>query len=167
MAQVTVARGAALAAARSTEFTDEELVAHASEPAAVPAPPRKISYTGAITALAAGAIAFVSSVSVAVGIQLAPETGAASAKHVVHTPTPQIAEAVASAVAPPAEVGSPAPKSQEPTGEPAQQAGVPGEQEGTPAEQQPDPNARQPYLTRVLEHIRGDATDSAPDAPTP
>ena len=32
MAQVTVARGAALAAARSTEFTDEELIAHTSEP---------------------------------------------------------------------------------------------------------------------------------------
>ena len=28
MAQVTIARGAALAAARSTEFTDDQLVAH-------------------------------------------------------------------------------------------------------------------------------------------
>ena len=171
MAQVTVARGAALAAARSTEFTDDELVAPASEPAAVPAPPRKLSYAGAMTALAAGAITFVSSLSVAVGIQLAPETGAAPANHVVHAPTPQIAEAVAPAVAPPAEVAPPAPKSTAPAGEPARELGAPGEQQGAPAEQQPDPNARQPYLTRVLEHIRGDAGDSAGDpaasAPTP
>jgi len=171
MAQVTVARGAALAAARSTEFTDDELVAPAGEPAAVPAPPRKLSYAGAMTALAAGAITFVSSLSVAVGIQLAPETGAAPANHVVHAPTPQIAEAVAPAVAPPAEVAPPAPKSTAPAGEPARELGAPGEQQGAPAEQQPDPNARQPYLTRVLEHIRGDAGDSAGDpaasAPTP
>jgi hypothetical protein len=56
MAQVTVARGAALAAARSTEFTDEQLVAHTSEPAAAPARPRQLSYAGAVTALAAGAV---------------------------------------------------------------------------------------------------------------
>jgi len=89
----------------------------------------------------------------------------------VHAPTPQIAEAVAPAVAPPAEVAPPAPKSTAPAGEPARELGAPGEQQGAPAEQQPDPNARQPYLTRVLEHIRGDAGDSAGDpaasAPTP
>src|SRR5262249_29461625 len=43
MAQVTVARGAALAAARSTEFTDEQLVAHTGEPAAALARPRHLS----------------------------------------------------------------------------------------------------------------------------
>ncbi len=37
MAQATIARGAALAAARSTEFTDEQLVAHVSQPAAAAA----------------------------------------------------------------------------------------------------------------------------------
>ncbi len=166
MAQVTVARGAALAAARSTEFTDEELVAHTSEPAAEPVAPRKLPYTGAMTALAAGVITFVASLSAAVGIQLAPVSEPAPTKHVVHAPAPEIAEAVAPAVAPPAVGAPPAPPSKAPAGERAQEAGVPGEREGAPAEQQPDPNARQPYLTRVLEHIPGDTGESAGDAAT-
>jgi hypothetical protein len=168
MAQVTIARGAALAAARSTEFTDEQLVAHTSGLAAVPAGPRRGPYTGALTALAGGTLTFISSLSLAVGIQLAPDTESAPAKHVVHAP-PQVAEASAPAVAPPAEAPPPAPKTKAsvgepvpPVGEPAPPAGVPGAQEGAPAEQQPDPNARQPYLTRVLDHIPGDAGDSAP-----
>src|SRR6202012_4341387 len=78
MAQVTVARGAALCAARSTEFTDEQLVAHTSEPVSAPVRQRQLSYAGAVTALAAGAITFVGSVSLAVGIQLGP-AGAAAA----------------------------------------------------------------------------------------
>jgi hypothetical protein len=159
MAQVTIARGAALAAAASTDFTDELLVAHIAEPAVAPARPRKLSHSGALTALAAGAITFVTSLSLAVGIQLAP-TSEPAQKHVVHEPTPQIAEAVA----PPAEAAPPAPQSKAPAGAPAQEAGAPGDQDGAPVEQQSDPNARQPYLTRVLEHIPGDAGDSA--APT-
>jgi hypothetical protein len=166
MAKVTIARGAALATARLTDFTDEQLVAHTAEPAAAPARPRKLSYAGALTALAGGAITFVSSLSLAVGIQLAPQGEPAPAKHGVHAPTPQVAEADAPAVAPPAEAAPPAPKAKTPTGEPAPESGVPGEQEGAPAEQQPDPNARQPYLTRVLEHIPGDAGESAPQSPT-
>ena len=170
MAQVTVARGAALAAARSTEFTDEELVARTSQPAAVPAPPRKLSYAGPLTALAAGAITFVSSLSFAVGIQLAPASQSAPAKHAVPAPAPQVAEAVTPAISPTAEVAPPVPKPKTPAGEPAQDVGVSREPEGVPAEQ-PDPNARQPYLTRVLDHIPGDAGDSAgnsaPQAPTP
>jgi hypothetical protein len=166
MAQVTVARGAALAAARSTEFTDEQLVAHTAEPATPPDRPRKLSYAGAVTALAAGAITFVSSLSLAVGIQLAPEGERAPAKHAVHAPAPQVAEAVAPAAAPRSEATPPAPQSKAPDGEPAPDAGVAGEQAGAPAEPQPDPNAQQPYLTRVLEHIPGDAGDSAPHSPT-
>jgi hypothetical protein len=166
MAQVTIARGAALAAARSTEFTDEHLVAHLGEPAAeAPPPPRKkFSYTGAATALAAGAITFVFSLSLAVGIQLAPTSQHAPAKRMDHEPAPQIAEAIAS---PPAAAPI-APQSKTTAGEtaPAPEAG-PREQDDAPAEQQPDPNARQPHLTRVLEHIPGDAGDTAAHAPTP
>lgn len=169
MAQVTIARGAALAAANSTEFTDEQLVAHVSEPVAVPvARPRKLSYTGAAAALAAGAITFVSSASLALGIQLAPASESAPSKHVVHAPPAQIAEAVAPAVAPPPEVAPPAPKPKAPAGEPAPESGAGGEQQGAPDEPQPDASGRQPYLTRVLEHIPGDAGDAAqPSAPTP
>jgi hypothetical protein len=168
MAQVTIARGAALAAARSTEFTDDRLVAHVSEPAAAPeARPRKLSYAGAVTALAAGAITFVSSLSLALGIQLAPASESAPGKRVVHAPPPQIAEAVAPVPAPPPEGVPPAPQPKAPAGEPAVESGAGGDQQGAPGEQQPDSNDRQPYLTRVLEHIPGDAGDAAPHAPTP
>jgi hypothetical protein len=165
MAQVTVARGAALAAASSTEFTDEQLVADTSEPAAAPARPRQLSYAGAVTALAAGAVSFVASVSLAVGIQLAPGAQPTAPKHVVHAPTPQFAEAVAPAVAPPRETEQAIPHSKAPAGEPVVEPGAPDEQQGASTEPQPDPNSRQPYLTRVLEHIPGDTGDSGPHAP--
>jgi hypothetical protein len=169
MAQVTIARGAALAAAKATEFTDEQLVTHVSEPAVAPAArPRRLSYTGAATALAAGAITFVCSLSLALGIQLAPTSESTPAKRVVHAPPPQIAEAVAPSVAPPPEGAPPAPQSKAVAAEPAPESGAQGEQENAPADQQPDTNARQPYLTRVLEHIPGDTGDPAPpQAPTP
>ncbi len=103
MAQVTVARGAALAAAASTEFTDEQLLAAtAGEPAPEPvARPRQFSYAGAVTALAAGAITFVTSLSLAVGLQLAPDNASGTTKHPVHTSTPPVEAAVAPPAAPP------------------------------------------------------------------
>jgi hypothetical protein len=168
MAQVTIARGAALAAARSTEFTDEHLVSHVSEPVAAPeVRPRRLSYAGAVTALAAGAITFVSSLSLALGIQLAPASESAPGKRVVHAPPPQIAEAVAPAPAPPPEAVPPAPQSKAPAAEPAPESGSGGEQQAASGEQQPDSADRQPYLTRVLEHIPGDTGDAASHAPTP
>jgi hypothetical protein len=158
MAQVTIARGAALSAAQSTEFTDEQLVAHTDgEPAPTPARPRQLYYAGAATALAAGAVTFVCSLSLAFGIEFGPASAKpASPQHAVHSSTPQVAEAVAP---PPAAVPlNPQPKA--PTGEPVAEPSVPEEQPSAPAEQ-PDPGNRQPYLTRVLEHIPGDAGDSA------
>ena len=153
MAQVTIARGAALTAARSTEFTDDQLEVHPSEPAAAPAPPRQLPYAGAVTALAAGVITFVSSISLAVGIQLAP-TSEPAPRHDVHAPTPQVAEAVAPApVVPPL-----TPQAKVPAGEPIAEPAAPERSE------QPDPDNRQPYLTRVLEHIPGDAGDPAGDS---
>ncbi|MDT5147321.1 MAG: hypothetical protein QOC58_1966 [Mycobacterium sp.] len=155
MAQVTVARGAALAAAQSTDFTDEHLVPHRSEPVAAPARPGKWSYAGAMTALAAGAITFVGSLSMAVGIELAPSGAPSTPKHAVHAITPDVAEAVASAVAPPPESAA----RTAPDGEQAER-----QLDGESAVRQPDPAGRQPYLTRVLEHIPGDAGDAADDA---
>ncbi|COV54494.1 Hypothetical protein ERS007706_00191 [Mycobacterium tuberculosis] len=58
MAQVTVARGAALAAAQSTEFTDAQLVADSVSQPTV-APRRSRHYAGAAAALAAAAVTFV------------------------------------------------------------------------------------------------------------
>lgn len=164
MPQVTVARGAALSAAQSTEFTDEQLVMHTvGEPAPAPARPRQLSYAGAATALAAGAVTFVCSLSLAVGIEFGPASGKpASPRHVVHSPTPQVAQAVA----PPAAAAPLTPQPKAPAGEPVAEPSAPEEQPSAPAEQQPDPNNRRPYLTRVLEHIPGDTGDSAnPHAP--
>lgn len=166
MAQVTIARGAALSAARSTEFTDEQLVEHHSEPlSAAPARQRHLSYSGALTALAAGAITFVGSVSLAVGIHVGPAS-APAAKHTTHPATPQAAEA-AKAVAPlPAapQVKRPAAHAQPPAGEPAPAPAAPEEQAGIDGDRQPDSGNGQPYLTRVLEHIPGDAGDAAADS---
>lgn len=80
MAQVTVARGAALAAAQSTEFTDAQLVADSVSQPTV-APRRSRHYAGAAAALAAAAVTFVASLSLAVGIQLAPHNDTGTAKH--------------------------------------------------------------------------------------
>lgn len=175
MAQVTVARGAALSAARSTEFTDEQLVAqHVSEPVSAPARQRQLSYAGAITALAAGAITFVGSVSLAVGIQLGPASVSAAPKHVSHPPTPQIAEAATAAVAPvpAAPPSAPVTKAEAPTAETVADPGTPDDQQGG-GERQQESSSRQPYLTRILQHIPADAGDdqtvdsTPPAAPAP
>ncbi|MGZ4576909.1 MAG: DUF7159 family protein, partial [Mycobacterium sp.] len=90
-------------------------------------------------------------------IQLAPASKPAP-RHDVHAPTPQVAEAVA----PPPVVAPLTPQAKVPAGEPITEPAA-------PEVQQPDPGSRQPYLTRVLEHIPGDAGDptgdSAPHAP--
>jgi hypothetical protein len=163
MAQVTVARGSALAAAASTDFTDEQLVQQTDEPVAAPARrPGHRSYAGAMAALATGAITFVCSASLALGIQLEPDAQHGTTKHT--TPTPQVAEGVAPAVAPPP-VAPPAPRPAEPVGDPVADPTVPlpvpDEQQGGDG----DTNGRQLYLTRVLEHIPGDASDFAPRDP--
>ncbi|SPM36628.1 membrane protein, partial [Mycobacterium rhizamassiliense] len=166
MAQVTVARGTALAAAQSTEFTDEQLVDVDEQPVAAPtARPGRRSYAGAVTALAAGAVTFVCSASFALGIQFAPDAQRGTNRHT--TPTPQVAEAVAPVAAHPPAAESPAPPAPQapaPAGEPVVHPSVPDEQQGGD-ERRDDANGRQPYLTRVLEHIPGDAGDQAPNGP--
>lgn len=159
MAQVTIARGAALSAARSTEFTDEQLVEDVSEPVPAPTQKRHLSYAGAVTALAAGAISFVGSVSLAVGIHVGPASAVAAPKHATHPATPQIAEAVT--VVAPLPAAPPtkqvAPQAKPPAGEPVSEPRAPEEQPGAGGD-------RQPYLTRVLEHIPGDTGDPSVDS---
>lgn len=176
MAQVTVARGAALAAAQSTEFTDERLVASTSDPVA-PARPRRLSYAGAVTALAAAGITFVTSLSLAVGLQLAPDANSAAPKHAMRKSTPQIAEAAAAAVPAPAEAAQPARgeasqpllQVQSPisltSAEPGTEPTAPLEQQSATADPKPDPNGQPPYITRVLEHIPGTYRDLESDDP--
>jgi len=172
MAQVTVARGAALAAAASTEFTDEQLlVATAAEPAPEPSRPRQFSYAGAVTALAAGAITFVASLSLAVGLQLAPDNASGTSKHPAPTSSPvrpPVEAAVAPQAAPPAprQAVQPASQGQLPVGttsaQPGAQPVAPMEQQNATSVSQPDPDGRPPVLTRVLDHIPGAYGDSAP-----
>ncbi|WP_427198146.1 DUF7159 family protein [Mycobacterium tuberculosis] len=169
MAQVTVARGAA----QSTEFTDAQLVADSVSQPTV-APRRSRHYAGAAAALAAAAVTFVASLSLAVGIQLAPHNDTGTAKHGAHKPTPRIAKAVAPAVPPPPTVTPPVPAraprpaaQHEPparvtSGEALTEPNPPEEQPNASAPQQ-DRNDSQP-ITRVLEHIPGAYGDSAPPA---
>jgi hypothetical protein len=164
MAHVTIARGAALSAARSTEFTDEQLVEHLGELVSAPTQKRQLSYAGAVTALAAGAITFVGSISLAVGIHVGPASAAAPPRHVTHSPPPQIVEAAPAVAplpaAPQTKVALPAkPPAGEPVSEPA-----PEEPPGTDGGRQSDGGSTQPYLTRVLEHIPGDTGDTAVDS---
>ncbi|MFV0495791.1 hypothetical protein [Mycobacterium sp.] len=139
MAQVTVARGAALEAAHSTEFTDAELVAAVAAP--VPAVRRRSrQYAGAATALAAAAVTFVVSVSLAVGIQLAPGRDSGPSRDGSHEPpVAPVAEAAVTPAAPmPAGAVAPSP----------------------PVEH---PATRKLRLSRALEHIPG--TAAAPGVP--
>jgi len=147
MAQVTIARGAALAAAQSTEFTDEQLVPGTAEPVATAARVRRLSYAGAATALAAGTVTFVASLSLAVGLQLAPNQHPEMSKDVVRTSTPQVAEAVAPAAPPATEARAPRP--------------------APPLRLTSDEPVTEPGPTRVLEHIPGAYDESTEVPPQP
>lgn len=68
--EVALARGAALASAHHTEFSPDEHY-HAADNRA-PQRRRRIGQTGALAMLAAGAVTFVVSLSIAVGMALAP-----------------------------------------------------------------------------------------------
>ncbi len=157
MAQVTVARGAALAAAQSTEFTDADLVAGAAAPVAV-APAHSRQYAGAATTLAAAAVTFVASVSLAVGLQLAPGKDSAPSQP-AHRSTPPIAEAVAPSPVPPPAQAVPVvpPAQQEPVrltaGEQVEEPAPGGQPTGAAPEQEPPDGPLR--LSRVLEHIPG------------
>ena len=97
-----------------------------------------MSYAGALTVLVAAAVTFVGSLSLAVGLRLAPNKEPRHPERLVH----------ASAAPQPAPVAPPA---QEPIHAPAAAA--------------PEPN-KHPLLTGVLEHIRGHH-DPAPKQPAP
>ncbi len=164
MAQVTVARGAALAAAASTEFTDEQLLlATAGESAPEPiARPARFSYAGAVTALAAGAITFVTSLSLAIGLQLAPDNASATPRHPAHPSTPPVEAAVAPPAAPPhAPRDAVQPMSQiQPPAAPAAQPAAPVQQQNATSDAPPSPDSHPPVVARVLEHIPGAYGDS-------
>ena len=160
MAQVTVARGAALAAAASTEFTDEQLLlATVDESAPEPAArSRQFSYAGAVTALAAGAVTFVTSLSLAVGLQLAPDNASETANHPSHTSTPPIEAAPtapAAACAPGSGVGRCRSYSR-----PPHRSRSPLRRCNNRTRRRIPTGDHPPVVARVLEHIPGAYGDS-------
>jgi hypothetical protein len=138
-------------------------VAEFIEPGTV-APARSRQYAGAATTLAAAAVTFVASVSLAVGLQMTPGKDSGPSPHVVHNSAPPVAEAVASAPVPPpaqpalAPVATPQPPIQrEPVRLTAGEQVEESAPAGQPSDALPEPApANGPLrLSRVLEHIPG------------
>jgi hypothetical protein len=189
-AQLALARGAALAAAQNTEFTDTEILDAIDRKRGERGSARQHSYAAAVTMLVAGAVTFVASVSLALGPQLVPHRAHGPVRQVVHTAArPPVAQAPASAPAvveipaarpapapaptqQPTEAAAPAqpqtaesPASDEPaTGLPAAEPVLPPAPP-PPAPPPPDPNPH-PLLTKLLERLHGHQ-DPAPDPPAP
>jgi hypothetical protein len=182
-AELALARGAALASAQSTEFTDTEMVEavdiwkRGKEAAS-----RQHSYAGALTMLAAGAVTFVASLSLAVGPHLVPNRGPGPVHSVVHRAAPAPVAVVpapppAAVKAPPARPASkpapakePAPAVQPQTVSAQQaQADLPAAQPAPPPAPlppvapppPPEPNPH-PLLTKLLERLHGQAPDQQP-----
>jgi hypothetical protein len=185
-AQVALARGAALASAESTEFTDTELAETIDRKHLERKRSPQRTYAGAMTMLVAGAVTFVASLSFAVGPHLVPDRASKPVHQVVHKSTPQVAQAPAP---PPAAVKvpvtQPAPEptpSEEPAVAPAvaePQAVAPAEPSAAlpaadpvppPAPPQPipppppEPNPH-PLLTKLYERLH--RNDPPPAEPAP
>ncbi len=181
-AELALARGAALASAYSTEFTDTEMVEAVDSWKRGHEASRQPSYAGALTMLAAGAVTFVASVSLAIGPHLLPDRGAAPVRPVVHraapapvavapAPPPVAVKAPAARPAPPpAPAKEPAPALQPQTVVAQQaQADLPAAQPAPPPPPTPpvapppppEPNPH-PLLTKLLERLHGQAPDQQP-----
>jgi hypothetical protein len=187
-AQLALARGAALASAQSTEFTDTEILGAISPKRGERGSSRQHSYAGALTMLVAGAVTFVASVSLALGPQLVPDRAHGPVRQVVHkaakppvaqapAPPPAVVEipAVQSGPEPaparqPTEAPAPAQPQTVASDEPA--AGLPAAEPvpapapPPPAPPPPDPNPH-PLLAKLLERLHGHPDDPAPDQPAP
>lgn len=179
---LAMARGAALAAAQSTDFTDEPMVARADRSATTPVRSGTSSYAGALTMLAAGAVTLVASVSLALGPQLVPDKPAQPVHHAAHksTPTP-----IAKAPAPPPPKVETPPAQATPEPSPAKESTVtvaPVEPQSAvapepsaelpaaepapapPPPPPPEPNPH-PLLTKLLNRLHGVPDDAPPGEP--
>lgn len=178
-AQLALARGAALASAESTGFTDTDIVETVDGEPGERRSSRHNPYVGALTMLVAGAVTFVASLSFALGPRLVPDSAAGPIHHVVHkAPTPRVAQAPAAhpvAAEVPAARPAPPPASAEPpaaarpqtvpSDEPSA-APVPPPPPAEPVVPAPPPPNPHPLLTKLLERLHGQQ-NPAPDQPAP
>ncbi|HXS86125.1 MAG TPA: hypothetical protein VN741_10855 [Mycobacterium sp.] len=185
-AELALARGAALVAAQSTEFTDAEMLETVNSWRQDGNAARQRSYAGAVTILAAGAATFVASLSLALGPHLVPNHAPDPVRPFAHLAArAPIAEPPPSAVVtPPAR---PAPKpaparepvveqqpvvAQAPVEVPAA-APVAPPAPPPPVEPPPEPPPNpHPLLTKLLQRLHGQDPDQQqppppPGAPTP
>jgi hypothetical protein len=184
-AELALSRGAALASAQSTEFTDAEMLQRVNGRRHDQEATRQGSYAGAVTMLGAGAATFVASLSLALGPHLVPIHAPDPIRPVAHWAAPApVAEAPALRRAPvekPAARPAPQPA---PAHEPAVQqqpvlaqapvdvpaaATVPPPAAPTPVAPPPpqDPPDPHPRLTKLLEHLHGQAPDQQPPPQPP
>ena len=184
-AELALARGAALASAQSTEFTDDAIAETVDSRRRDPKTSRQNSYAGALTMLAAGAVTFVASLSLAVGPHLVPHRPGsiqpvahrAAPVAVIQAPPPLAVHKPAALPAPQpvlkeepvqAPVSRPEPVAAAPA--PAQlpvAAPVPPPAPPPPAPPpEPEPNPH-PLLTKLLERLHGQAPDQQPPPQPP
>jgi hypothetical protein len=180
-AELALARGAALASAQSTEFTDAEMLETVNSSRQDHEVARQRSYAGALTMLGAGAATFVASLSLALGPHLVPNHAPDPVRPVAHWAAPApVAEvpaprpaAVETRAAPPAP--KPAPEqepavlqqpvvAQGPANVPVAVPVPPPPVAPPPPDQPPDPH---PRLTKLLERLHGQAPDQQPPPQPP
>jgi hypothetical protein len=189
-AELALARGAALASAQSTEFTDAEMLQTVNSWRQDHNASRQGSYAGALTMLGAGAVTFVASLSLALGPHLLPTHAPDPVRPVAHWAAPA---PVAEAPAPrPAVVETPAARPKHapeqapvvqqqpvvapapvevPAAAPVAPPAAPPPVAPPPPEQPPNPH---PLLTKLWLRLHGQDPDQQqppppppPGAPTP
>jgi hypothetical protein len=182
-AELVLARGAALASAQSTEFTDAEMLETVNNWRQDHDASRQRSYAGALTMLGAGAVTFVASLSLAMGQHLVPHHApdparpvAHSAAHVAEAPAPRPAAVETPAARPapkPAAEQEPAVQQQPvaaqapvnvPAAAPVPPPVAPPPVAPPPPEQPPNPH---PLLTKLWLRLHGQDPDQQPPQPPP
>jgi hypothetical protein len=184
-AELVLARGAALASAQSTEFTDAEMLETVTSRRQDHDASRQRPYAGALTMLGAGAVTFVASLSLAMGQHLVPHHAPDPVRPAAHWAAPApVAEAPAprpAAVETPAARPAPKPAAEQepavqqqpvvaqapvnvPAVAPVAPPVAPPPVAPPPPEEPPNPH---PLLTKLLERLHGQAPDQQPPPQPP
>jgi hypothetical protein len=182
-AELALARGAALASAQSTEFTDAAMLQTVNSWRQDQNASTRGSYAGALTMLGAGAVTFVASLSLALGQHLVPTHAPDPVRPVAHrAAAAPLAEAPAprpAAVETPAARPKPAPEQapvvqqhpvvaqapvEVPAAAPVAPPAAPPPVAPPPPEQPPNPH---PLLTKLWLRMHGQDPDQQPPPQPP